>query len=161
MSAVLAMPLVLPAAQAVAAATPPAPRLMVVGGRSQDRKQVARVLHRYLQTSLLVGRTPSFLGNQVLRGRATSHRIPSFEDAVIFLLDVEKCLKQLDPFSQTVVVHIALEDYTPPEAARLTRESERTIHRIYGAALERLAELFREYEVFGRNVENLSRGGRP
>jgi hypothetical protein len=157
MSAALAFPLILPMAHAVAE---PAARLQVVGGRSQNRRLALKVLHRYLQTSMLVGRAPSFLGKQVLRGRVTSRRMPSFEDSVIFLFDVEKCLKQLDPLSQTVVVHIALEDYTPPEAARLTGESERTIHRIYGAALERLAGIFTEYEVFGRNVENLSRGGR-
>ncbi|HEY1808962.1 MAG TPA: hypothetical protein VGG42_10390 [Acidobacteriaceae bacterium] len=160
MSAALALPLVLPVAQAVAASATPAPRLAVVGGRSEGRKVALRVLHRYLQTSMLVGRVPCFLGNQVLRGRVSSHRLPSFENALIFLFDVEKCMKQLDPFSQIVVTHIALEDYTPSEAARLTGESERTIYRFYGAALERLALLFREYEVLGPNVENLSRGGR-
>jgi hypothetical protein len=160
MSAALAFPLLLPVAQAVAEPAQSAPRLAVVDGRSQSRKAALRVLYRYFQTSMLVGRAPCFLSNHVFRGRVSSHRLPSFEDAVIFLFDVEKCLKQLDRFSQVVVTHIALEDYTPPEAARLTGESERTIHRVYGAALERLAELFRDYEVFGRNVENLSRGGR-
>jgi hypothetical protein len=158
MSAAPAFALILPTALAVAER---APQLQIVGGRSQNRRLALKVLHRYLQTSMLVGRAPSFLGKQVLRGRVSSRRMPSFEDSVIFLFDVEKCLKQLDPLSRSVVVHIALEDYTPPEAARLTGESERTIHRVYSAALERLAEIFSEYEVFGRNVENLSRGGRP
>jgi hypothetical protein len=160
MSAALAVPVVLPAAFAVAEPAQPASELRVVGGKSESRRAALRVLHRYLQTSMQVGRAPCFLGNTVFRGRVSSHRIPSFEDAVIFLFDVEKCMKQLDSFSQVVIAHIALEDYTPPEAAQLTGESERTIHRVYSAALERLAELFREYEVFGRNVENLSRGGR-
>ncbi|MGA8528760.1 MAG: hypothetical protein WB622_03535 [Acidobacteriaceae bacterium] len=160
MSAALAFPLVLHTAQAVAETTEPAPQLSVVGGRSENRRAAQNVLHRYLQTSMQVGRAPCLLGNTVFRGRVSSHRIPSFEDAIIFLFDVEKCLKQLDRFSQVVVAHIALEDYTPPEAARLTGESERTIHRVYSAALEQLAELFREYEVFGRNVEILSRGVR-
>lgn len=145
MSAALAFPLVLPTAQAVAE---PAPQLRVVGGRSQNRQDALKILYRYLHMSMLVGRTPCFLGNAVFRGRVTSHRLPSFEDAAIFLFDVEKCLKQLDPLSQIVVTHIALEDYTPPEAAQLTGESERTIHRVYGAALEKLAELFQKYEVF-------------
>jgi hypothetical protein len=160
MSAALAIPVVLSTTLAVAEPSTRDARLQVVGGRSESRRSAVKVLHRYLKTSMLVGRAPCFLGNEVFRGRVSSHRIPSFEDAVIFLFDVEKCLKQLDRFSQVVVAHIALEDYTPPEAAQLTGESERTIHRVYSAALERLAELFREYEVFGRNVENLSRGGR-
>lgn len=157
MSAALAFPLLLPELSAVAR---PAPQLAVVGGRWESRQAALRVLDRYLQMSMVLGRTPCFLDNQVFRGRVSSRRLPSFEDAVIFVLDVEKCLKQLDAFARVVITRIALEDYTPPEAARLTGESERTIHRVYGAALERLTELFREYEVFGRNVENLSRGGR-
>jgi hypothetical protein len=157
MSAALACPLVLPAALAVAE---PAdrPQLSVVGGRSKNREMALMILHRYFQMSMLVGRAPCFLDNKIFRGRVSSHRLPSFEDAVIYLFDVEKCLKQLDQFSREIVVHIALEDYTPTEVALLTCESKRTIQRIYGAALERLAELFREYEVFDRNVENLSRG---
>lgn len=157
MSAALAFSLILPTTVAVAQ---PAARLRIVAGRSQSRQLALKVLDRYLQTSMMVGRTPCFLGKEVIRGRVSGNRVPSFENAVIFLFDVEKCLKELDRFSQIVVTHIALEDYTAPEAARLTGESERTIHRVYGAALERLAELFRVYEIYGRNVENLSRGGR-
>ncbi|MGB7353409.1 MAG: hypothetical protein WBD06_06885, partial [Acidobacteriaceae bacterium] len=112
MSATLALPVVLPSAQAVAEPDVPAPPLRVVGGRSESRRDALRVLHRYLQTSMLVGRTPCFLGNAVFRGHVSSHRIPSFEDAIIFLFDVEKCLKQLEPFAQAVVAHIVLEDYT-------------------------------------------------
>lgn len=160
MSAALACPLVLPTALAVAESAQATPQLAVVGGRSQNRDMALSVLNRYFQMSMLVGRAPCFLDNKVFRGRVSSHRLPSFEDAVIFLFDVEKCLKQLDRLSREVVVHIALEDYTPSEAALLTGESKRSIQRIFGAALERLAELFREYEVFGRSVENLSRGGR-
>ncbi len=70
---------------------------------------------------MLVGRAPCFLGNHVFRGRVSSHRLPSFEDAVIFLFDVEKCLKQLDRFSQVVVTHIALEDYTPSGSGAFDR----------------------------------------
>ncbi|HEX3986319.1 MAG TPA: hypothetical protein VHX13_06880 [Acidobacteriaceae bacterium] len=160
MSAALALPFVIPMALAVAEPAQPAPQPSLVDGRSESRQGALMVLHRYLQTSMLVGRSPCLLGNYVFRGRVSSHRIPSFEDAIIFLFDVEKCLKQLDAFSRVVIAHIALEDYSPVEAALLTGESKRTIHRVYGAALERLAELFREYEVFGQSVENLSRGGR-
>jgi len=158
MSAALAFPLVLPTALAVAE---PAAKLCVVGGRSENRREALRILHRYLRMSMLVGRTPCFLGNEVFRGRVSSRRMPSFEDAVIFLFDVEKCLKQLDPFSQVVITRIALEDYTPPEAAQLTGESERTVHRVYGAALEKLGELFREYEVFPKLWKTCQEGSDP
>jgi hypothetical protein len=43
-----------------------------------------------------MGRTPSLLGNTIFRGRASSYRMRTFEDCIIFIFDVEKCLKRLD-----------------------------------------------------------------
>lgn len=156
MSAALAVPVVIPLALAVAQPETPAQPGVLLDGAAFHRKHALTVLNRYLQTSMLVGRAPSLLGNVVFRGRVSSRQLPSFEGAMIFLCDVEKCLKQLDPFSQAVVAHIALEDYTPPETALLTGESRRTIHRVYGAALDRLGALFVEYGIFEASVENLS-----
>src|SRR3954467_11204472 len=56
------------------------------------------LLKRYFRMSLEIGRMPSVLGREVFRARVTSYRVHTFEDAVIFVHDVEKCLEQLDPF---------------------------------------------------------------
>src|SRR4051812_24883949 len=56
------------------------------------------MLRRYFRMSLEIGRMPSVLGREVFRARVTSYRVHTFEDAVIFVHDVEKCLEQLDPF---------------------------------------------------------------
>jgi hypothetical protein len=94
----------------------------------------------------------------VLRGRVSSYRLRTFEDGIIFVLDVEKALKQLDRLSRAVVNRVALEDYSIPEAAALTGESERSINRIYGEAMDRLTAVFLQFGLLMPNVENLSRG---
>src|SRR5579871_2541194 len=56
------------------------------------RKHTERMLRRYLYASMLVGRAPEALADSVGRGWVSSRPVSSFEDAVIFVLDVEKCL---------------------------------------------------------------------
>jgi hypothetical protein len=53
------------------------------------RKHTERMLRRYLYSSMQVCRSPSILGDSVGRGWVSSRRVRTFEDAVIFVLDVE------------------------------------------------------------------------
>ncbi len=156
MSALLATPLVIPVAMAVSDALPRSTRPAVKDGAIFYRKRTLALLHRYLRTSMDIGRAPCVLGNSTFRGRASHHRLRTFEDSLIFVFDVEKCLKRLDRVSQAVIAHVALEDYTPPEAAAITGESLRTVTRIYGEAMDRLTRLFIAFGLLESNVENLS-----
>jgi hypothetical protein len=94
-----------------------------------------------------MGRLPSLLNRGVIRGRATSCRIRNFEDAVVFVIDVEKCLKLLDLPSQELVARITLQEYTQSEAAELMGQSLRSVIRRYGEALDRLTGIFLEAEL--------------
>ena len=158
MSAALAMPCVLPEAQAVAQPDLPVYRPKPIDGLAFYRKHSTALLQRYMRASMELGRTPCLLGNLVFRGRVSSYRVTSFEDIVIFVLDVEKCLKRLDRSSQEVVAHVALECYTVEEAAGITGESERSAARIYAEAMDRLTQLFLDFGLLDPNVENLSSG---
>lgn len=158
MSALLAMPLVLEEAQAVADTATPVARPRPIESLAFYRRHTTALLRRYLRTSMEIGRTPCLLGNLVFRGRMSSYPMRSFEDQVIFVFDVEKGLKQLDPQSQQVVAHIALEEYSPLETATLMGDSERAIWRIYGQALDRLTRIFLTYSLLDPNMEKLSRG---
>ena len=60
------------------------------------RKHTESLLRRYLYASMQVGRAPSILGDPIARGWCSSRPVRTFEDAVIFVLDVEKCLNELD-----------------------------------------------------------------
>ena len=158
MSAALAMPYIVATASAAAEANLPVWRPRPIDGLAFYRKHTVTLLRRYLQISMEIGRVPCVLGNTTFRGRVSHYRLRTFEYGLIFVLDVEKCLKQLDRLSRTVVGHVALEDHTPPEAAILTGESVRSIGRIYHEALDRLTRVFLTLRLLDADVENLSRG---
>jgi hypothetical protein len=105
------------------------------------RKHTEKMLRRYLYASMLVGRSPSILGEPVGRGWVSSRRVKTFEDAVIFVLDVERCLDQLGTVDRVLLSRIALQEYTYPEAAKLLGISARAISYKYPLALDRLTEL--------------------
>src|SRR5262249_53240358 len=77
------------------------------------------LLRRYFRLSLELGRMPSLLGREVFRAKVTSYRMVSFEDAVIFVHDIEACLAKLDPQSGELIAKIVFQEYTHEEAAAL------------------------------------------
>jgi hypothetical protein len=155
MSAAHAFPnLTLPYVWATAEAAPSQSRLRPrpLSGAAFYRKHTEALLRRYMRVSLDVGRLPSILGRTVVRGRATCSRIRNFEDAVIFVIDVERCLKRLDTPSQELVARIALQEYTQAETAELTGQSTRSIFRKYGESIDRLTAIFLEARLL--NVDD-------
>lgn len=111
------------------------------------RKYTEAMLRRYMRLSLRVGRMPALLGHDAFRGRMSTYRVTSFEDSVIFVYDVEKCLKKLDGFSQQLIRRIALQEYTQGEAAGLLGISLRTVVRRYGDAIDLLTEIFLDHRL--------------
>jgi len=105
------------------------------------RKHTESMLRRYLYASMQVGRTPSILSDPVSRGWASSRPVRSFEDAVIFVLDMERCLAKLGSLDRMLLSRIALQEYTQAEAASLIGMSPRTVAYKYPQALDRLTEL--------------------
>ena len=105
------------------------------------RQHTARLLRRYLYASMQVGRAPSLLGDPVGRGWASSRPIRSFEDALIFVLDIEQCLNRLDLLDREVLCRVVLQEYTQVEAAALLGMSVRTIAYRFPQAIDRLTEL--------------------
>jgi hypothetical protein len=104
------------------------------------RKHTESMLRRYLYASMQVGRTPSILGEPVARGWASSRPVRTFEDAVIFVLDVEMCLNQLGSLDRQMLSRIVLQEYTQSEAAPLLGMSVRAISYKFPQALDRLTE---------------------
>lgn len=71
----------------------------------------------------------------------------SFEDAVIFLFDIEKCLKKVDPFGRELIARIALQEYTQEEVAQLIGQSPRSVTRKYLETLDVLSRIFLDLEL--------------
>jgi hypothetical protein len=106
------------------------------------RGRTLALLRRYFHMSLDVGRLPSLLGREFFRARVTSYHMHSFEDVVILVHDVERCLERLDDFSRSLVARIVLQDYNWDETALLMNCSRRTVARRFPRILDRLSEIF-------------------
>ena len=118
-----------------------------LGGLAFYRRRTEILLRRYMSVSMDMGRVPSVMRNLDFRGHGSSYRIRNFEDAVIFVIDVERCLKRLDGFSQELIARIALQEYTQAEAAELMNQGVRTVTRKYSEVLDRLTSLFLDREL--------------
>jgi len=103
------------------------------------REKTVAILRRFLRLSLDTGRVPSLLGREFFRAKVSHRRLFTFEDSVIFVHDVERCLESLDELSRQL---ITLQDYTHEEAAVILHCCSKTIQRYYPEALDRLSEIF-------------------
>ena len=104
------------------------------------RKHTEKLLQRYLHASLQVGRSPNVLGESVDRGWVSSRRIRTFEDALIFVLDIERCIKKLCATDQQLLSRVILQQYTHAEAAELIGISQRTVINRLPRAIDRLTK---------------------
>jgi predicted DNA-binding protein (UPF0251 family) len=114
------------------------------------RERTLALLKRYLRISIEVGRLPSILGRELFRSRVTAYRMCSFEDAVIFVYDVERALAQLDAFSKEVLATVVFQEYSQDEAAEVLHCARRTVGRVFPAALDTLSEIFLEGGLLNR-----------
>lgn len=105
------------------------------------RDRTRALLRRYFRMSIELGRLPSLVGREFFRARVTSYRLHTFEDAVIFVHDIETCLHRLDPFSQQLIARVVFQDYAQEEAARLLHCTDRTVRNRLPRALDRLSGL--------------------
>jgi DNA-directed RNA polymerase specialized sigma24 family protein len=104
------------------------------------RKHTEKMLRRYLYASMQVGRAPSILGDPIARGWVSSRPVRTFEDAVIFVLDIENCLSHLGSLDRHMLFRIVIQEYTQAETASLLGMSIRTISYKFPQALDRLTE---------------------
>ena len=104
------------------------------------RRHTESLLRRYLYASMQVGRSPSILRDPVGRGWASSRPVRTFEDAVIFVFDVERCLAQLGSLDREILCRVVLQEYTQAETAVMLGMNESAIAYRYPLAMDRLTE---------------------
>ncbi len=114
------------------------------------RDRTVALLRRYLRLSIEVGRLPSLLGKEFFRTRVTSYRTATFEDAVIFVHDVERSLEELPDFDKTLIGTIVLQEYTHQEAAQVLGCGQRTVARYYPEAVDRVSKIFLSRQILTR-----------
>ena len=65
------------------------------------RKYTEGLLRRYVRLSMEAGRAPSLLGREMFRGNVTNYSVQGFDDVVIFVHDVESCVRSSTKDSNT------------------------------------------------------------
>jgi hypothetical protein len=106
------------------------------------RKRTIALLRRYMRLSIETGRLPSVIGRELFRAKITTYTATTFEDRVIFVHDVEKCLDRLAPFDQKIIARIVLQEYDHERAARVLHCARKTIERRLPEVLDELSEEF-------------------
>jgi len=106
------------------------------------RSETKRLLRRFFRMSMAVGRLPNIMGREVFRSKLTRPRVSGFEDAVILVTDVERCIARLDPFAQQLISRCILQEYPIEDAAPLLGCTWRTVYRRLPDALDQLTEVF-------------------
>lgn len=117
------------------------------------RKYTQAMLRRYFQLSLDLGRVPSVLGGQCFRAKVSSYRVSTFEDVVIFVSDMERCLEKLQLRELEMIAAIVLMDYTEEEAAKMLGMSERQVRRAYPESVDRLTAILLEAKLMRPRME--------
>jgi DNA-directed RNA polymerase specialized sigma24 family protein len=118
------------------------------------RDRTVAMLLRFFRLSMETGRIPSVLGREFFRTHVTSHTLASFEDVVIFVHDVERCLERLDPLSRKLIARVVFQGYSQEEAARLEGLCRKTVTRRYRDAIDQFSEILLAVGILKR-IERL------
>ncbi len=132
------------AAADTGAAPPPPPSQQLppaCDGWALYRDRTIAMIRKYFRMSLDLGRVPSLLGGELFRARVTVYRARTFEDVVIFVHDMEQCLRRLDPLSRILIAKLILEEYDSDEVAAQLRTTRRQVCRRLEIALDRTSEI--------------------
>jgi hypothetical protein len=126
------------------------------------RGRTVAMLRKYMRYSIETGRLPSLLGREFFRTQVTSYTVVTFEDRVIFVHDMERCLEKLDEFSRQIIARHILQEHDRWATARLLHCNEKTIRRLTPMALDVLSEILLEVGLLERldtNNQKSCQGG--
>ena len=106
------------------------------------RDRTVGLLRRYLRFSLETGRLPSMVGREFFRAKVSAYPAASFEDRVIFVRDVERCIERLEYWDQQLIARVILQEHSQEQAAYLLHCNRKMIQRRLHEVLDLLSEDF-------------------
>jgi hypothetical protein len=106
------------------------------------RKRTLALVRRFWRFSLETGRLPSAVGREFFRGKMTAYTATTFEDRVIFVRDVEKCMDRLEHWDQQLIARLIFQEYEQTQVARILHCGLRTVERRLPQVLDLLSEEF-------------------
>ena len=118
------------------------------------RGRTVAMLRRYMRYSIETGRLPSILGREFFRAKVTSYTVVTFEDRVIFVHDMERCLEKLDEFSRQLIARHILQEHDRKATGRLLNCNEKTVRRLTPLALDVLSEILLDVGLLERLDSN-------
>ena len=130
-----------------------------VPGISVYRSYTRALMRRYFRMALDIGRLPSILGGLCFRARISSYPLRTFEDAVIFVHDIERVFHRVERPSLEIIAGVVFLEYSIPEAALRLGITPQRAERRLAAALDALSGVLLEAgllrPVFG-TIDELS-----
>ncbi len=112
------------------------------------RQYTVAVLRRYFQMSIDLGKIPSVLGmKEFFRAKVSSRRGYTFEDVVVFVHDIDRCMEKLDIGSRWLVARFVFQEYTVDEVAETLGLSSKQVRRRYAAAIDGLSTILLERDL--------------
>ena len=106
------------------------------------RGQALAIMRHFFELSCQVGRLPSLLCREFFRAKVSHHAIPSFEEQVVFVRDVELCLERLSDQHAEMIQLIGLYDFSVEEIAAMLRRGRTWVYERVAEAVDALAEIF-------------------
>jgi hypothetical protein len=116
------------------------------------------LLRRYLRFSLETGRLPSMGGSEFFRAKITSYKAVTFEDRVIFVRDVEKCLDRLEYWDHCLIECVILQEHNHGDAAHMLHCTRKTVERRVAEVLDQLSEDFLQCKLLTAKPPRRRRG---
>ncbi|HVJ04943.1 MAG TPA: hypothetical protein VM578_04690 [Candidatus Saccharimonadales bacterium] len=148
------------------------PALQVISGRRRQpadttnlsayRPYTRALLRRYFRMAVDIGRLPSVLGGLCFRARVSSYKLHTFEDAVIFVHDIERVFDRIERQALEIIAGVVLLEHSVPEAALRLGITVQRAERRYAAALDSLSAILLEVGLLrpvfntGEEAENRS-----
>jgi len=114
------------------------------------RRRTIAMLNKYLRMAAEIGQLPKLIGREFFRAHVTHYHTYTFEDTVIFVHDMERCLDVLPKRHQQLIVTLFFQQYTMPEAAELFGSSLGIIPRWRDEALDALSAILLERRLLRR-----------
>jgi hypothetical protein len=116
-----------------------------------------------MRYSIETGRLPSLLGREFFRAKVTAYTVVTFEDRVIFVHDMEKCLEKLDEFSRQLIARHILQEHDQAATGKLLHCTERTVRTYVPIVLDLLVEILLDVGLMERldsDQKNSCQGGK-
>jgi hypothetical protein len=114
------------------------------------RRRTIAMLNKYLRMSGEIGQLPKLIGREFFRAHITYYGTYTFEDTVIFVYDMERCLDVLPKRHQQLIVTLYFKQYSMPEAAELFGSSLGIIPRWRDEAIDALSAILLERKLLRR-----------